>query len=969
MFVYLQQSFFKIKILYLPKMKNFLHLSLLLFFICSNYLVAQNSAEVLDLKLTSMCSYDEDERRWRVRNANDFTVNISWEVYGTNHSGELTIEPGDSFFFTPNVGGANTTKIYWNDENGNQKSTVKASNNELCNPPVEKLKLTSMCSYDNDERRWRVRNPNNFVVQATWEVYGTNHTGALTVEPGDSFFFTPNVGGPNTTKLYWNDENGNPKSTVKASNNELCNPPVEKLKLTSMCSYDNDERRWRVRNPNNFAIQATWLVYGSEHSGALTIEPGDNFFFTPNVGGANTTVLYWKDQNGKQRGTVKASNNQLCEPSLNCTPQGISGGEVAFSGVFNAETNYTITNVSVAAPTSGNAQIEYMWMMSIKDVPNVVGNSDWQPIPESKDMLELDVTFLNLTQTTYFIRCARLVGCDEPYWGETPRVEVKVLDCSPAGIDGGEIAFEGYFNAETNNTITNVSAAAPTSGNAQIEYMWMMSIKDVPNVVGNSDWQPIPESKDMLELDVTFLNLTQTTYFIRCARLVGCEEPYWGETPRVAIKVLDCSPAGIDGGAITFEGTYNPNGGNIIENVTLPTSTLEGQAFEYVWLMNTEDVPNYVGTEDGWMKIENSENQVTLNIDDLNLTETTYFIRCARILGCDRYWGETPSVEVPVDKCLPNGIDGGKITFEGVFNPDDENIIENVELASSPYTGQNYEYIWLKSFVNEPNTEGNNNWMIVEGSEGLTSLSLTELTDTTYFIRCARLEGCEEYWGESNIVEVTYVEAPDPCEGLELSAQISYLPGVGLPGPDTGTQPSNLVLDNVYFTSEPVAIDYEWQVWILDGDNEEWETLMKAENHTGDVPFFAVPPSVDYDVIYRWVAKATACNATYTTVSNEIEVSAGATPPIGINFTNSKTLVYPVPAQNEINLTFENSDYVEADFKIIGLDGNAILNETESLEMGENNVSIPVENLPDGVYLIQVIRGNTIETQRVVIQH
>lgn len=93
-------------------------------------------------------------------------------------------------------------------------------------PVVQNLILTSVCSDNPDlQRRWRVRNPNPFPVNYTFEVYPNVQTGAGVAPPGDSFFFTNTIPGPNTTIIRWQDENGQTRQTVKASSGEQCPPP------------------------------------------------------------------------------------------------------------------------------------------------------------------------------------------------------------------------------------------------------------------------------------------------------------------------------------------------------------------------------------------------------------------------------------------------------------------------------------------------------------------------------------------------------------------------------------------------------------------------------------------------------------------------------------------------------------------------------------------------------------------------
>jgi hypothetical protein len=87
------------------------------------------------------------------------------------------------------------------------------------------LQLTSMCS-DNpaSTRNWRVRNFTNEPITYVYQVVGTNQFGSLIAEPGDNFFSTITVPGPNhpnTTRLRW-IYNGLDRQTVKASGGAQC---------------------------------------------------------------------------------------------------------------------------------------------------------------------------------------------------------------------------------------------------------------------------------------------------------------------------------------------------------------------------------------------------------------------------------------------------------------------------------------------------------------------------------------------------------------------------------------------------------------------------------------------------------------------------------------------------------------------------------------------------------------------------
>ena len=110
------------------------------------------------------------------------------------------------------------------------------------------LNLTSVCSENPSlERRWRVTNPNAFPVAYTWKVFATTFEGSGIVSPGISHFFSPAVGGPNTTLLYWRDENNIEQFRTKASGGETCAPAFPVFSLSPVGS--------------NFIVGSNGLIY------------------------------------------------------------------------------------------------------------------------------------------------------------------------------------------------------------------------------------------------------------------------------------------------------------------------------------------------------------------------------------------------------------------------------------------------------------------------------------------------------------------------------------------------------------------------------------------------------------------------------------------------------------------------------------------------------------------------------------
>ena len=122
--------------------------------------------------------------------------------------------------------------------------------------PVKPLNLTSMCSDTPEEqRRWRIRNPNRFPVEVQWQVYGTDQQATVMAPPGDSSFVTETCRGPNTTKITWYDARGRRNHRVKASGGASCSGKEKRAKET--------KKRWvaDVRvfpNPAVDALQVRW---------------------------------------------------------------------------------------------------------------------------------------------------------------------------------------------------------------------------------------------------------------------------------------------------------------------------------------------------------------------------------------------------------------------------------------------------------------------------------------------------------------------------------------------------------------------------------------------------------------------------------------------------------------------------------------------------------------------------------------
>ncbi|MEP5611475.1 MAG: choice-of-anchor J domain-containing protein [Cyclobacteriaceae bacterium] len=216
------------------------------------------------------------------------------------------------------------------------------------------MELEAVCSDNPDEERmWKVHNPNTFEWDAFWFIIGSSQFDDITLQPGDNFFASSTLmDRPNTLKLRWLDGDDQSQETISESIETPCE--LLDLNLTSVCSNNPDLfRRWRVTNPNVFQVMATWEVVGTTQTSSLWVEEeGETFFYTETVPGSpNTTRITWIDADGVEQENVKASGGEMCDVDNSCNGDEI----VAFNQGFRKNGKKVLnrrskTNNALGAP-------------------------------------------------------------------------------------------------------------------------------------------------------------------------------------------------------------------------------------------------------------------------------------------------------------------------------------------------------------------------------------------------------------------------------------------------------------------------------------------------------------------------------------------------------------------------------------------------------------------------------------------
>jgi len=405
---------------------------------------------------------------------------------------------------------------------------------------------------------------------------------------------------------------------------------------------------------------------------------------------------------------------------------------------------------------------------------------------------------------------------------------------------------------EMPTALTNISL--PTGGTGQIEYIWLSSTTGCPSSINDA----IPGATGP---NYSPSQLTQTTYFRRCARRAGCTTFSVGESNCIKIIVEDsdgdgvcdsedCAPlnptvpgtpgASCDDGdantnndVITADGcgcTGQPNssdpcsdvsiavnGNNVIISGLNAAPITSAQIFNASW--STE-----------FSCFANCGSSVSETVSSGSYHVYVKFYNSSYGLICEEYQQITVTSGGGDNTC-DNVTNGGIIGQNQTICPGDMAApLTNVNVPTGG-TGQ-LEYIWLSSTTGCPT---NLNQAISGASQA--NYSPGSLTQTTHFVRCARRTGCTSWTvGESNCVTVT-VDNSDCGGGNGIDLAIDII-GDGL---EVGSY-QNFTVDLIV-TNEGTQTATNVVINIPQPQNVVFQ---------GSNPFDATQGNYNYSSTYNW---------------------------------------------------------------------------------------------------------------------
>ena len=126
--------------------------------------------------------------------------------------------------------------------------------------------------------------------------------------------------------------------------------------------------------------------------------------------------------------------------------------------------------------------------------------------------------------------------------------------------------------------------------------------------------------------------------------------------------------------------------------------------------------------------------------------------------ACESFeYGEVEDYSVVIDFCH-NVVNGGLIGEDQVLCEDENDPAEITNVNSANGGSGAIEYLWLSNTTSGdvlPTLTNMNGWVMIPNSNSA-SYDPGPITETTWYLRCARRAGCIDYLGESNVVEVQY---------------------------------------------------------------------------------------------------------------------------------------------------------------------------------------------------------------------
>ncbi|MEZ4883457.1 MAG: T9SS type A sorting domain-containing protein [Chitinophagales bacterium] len=434
-----------------------------------------------------------------------------------------------------------------------------------------------------------------------------------------------------------------------------------------------------------------------------------------------------------------------------------------------------------------------------------------------------------------------------------------------------------------------------------------------------------------------------------------------GSANATGVSVKDALPSGLSYiGSAASKGTYDSGTGiwtigNLNSNSTA-TLTINVQVeqinapitnFAQVQTANETDLDSTPGNDSNNTPNEDDEDDATVNPPTI----------------CD------------------NVTDGGSIgSNETGCSPSfDPTMIVNAALPSGG-TGA-LEYLWFKSTTGTPFTTASTDWFPIANTNS-PNFDPSFISQTTYYIRCARRFGCEDYVGESNMVIKTVetcgggnkidlevnVTVDKPFTTLYQNVTFTITVTNNSTLTATGVEVKNSIPGGMAFTSQSVSQGnfnlyfQKWNVGTLTGGSSATMNLvlftLNLNNPVVNFAQVSAANETDLDSTPNNNITTTPIEDDEAVATVSLAGSSGgkgviANAPVDRATTLVLYSISPVPASGDLTVLFHTEGF-QVNVLMYDVSGKLLSRKSLQTARGDNSIHLDIRHLPTGFYTLSI---------------
>lgn len=233
-------------------------------------------------------------------------------------------------------------------------------------------------------------------------------------------------------------------------------------------------------------------------------------------------------------------------------------------------------------------------------------------------------------------------------------------------------------------------------------------------------------------------------------------------------------------------------------------------------------------------------------------------------------------------------------------------------------------------------------------------------------------DDCQNRYSPEQLEEIRSVAYNDPRRNIykfnnPVSLNTSPINGQNI-AMRTPLMNANVPWNNITFSWRPVPDANKYIVSITDASNGSKVTEIATKDTSVN---FGFESSLVIGKRYNWrVLAYREGNTCFNNVFTR-SFTAGQATSVAQNFLDASTiLLYPNPVSGpqEVRLSFKGERNAEAALQVTDLSGRILMQQMVQLRQGNNELIVPVDKLPDGIYQVSLQDNSGVISRKMVVQ-